>query len=170
MPSQIQKYPGNTWDQVSFYINCEIHSFELEPFQSRPPKGAPLQEMPHFIARIKELVPAAPDRYTLTPNTDLDKFTAVLLLHLEEALAFMHRITGARAIVDYYMDKTALHLSEETFRFLLHAGERETADQYLLKLRRNTGPNSGGLYGNRNMQPSGVNTKANDGPAYNCST
>ncbi|WNS41485.1 DUF4304 domain-containing protein [Paenibacillus sp. MMS20-IR301] len=136
---QLQKLAGNTRNQIMFYVNCCIYSIGLEPFQARPTKTAPPGENPHFTVRIAEIVPAAPDRYSLTSDTDADKFTAELLQHLEEALMFMHTMTGAREIVDYYMDRTALHLSEETFRFLLHAGDRETADQYLLKLRAKYG-------------------------------
>lgn len=33
------------------------------------------------------------------------------------------------------MERAALHLSEETFRFLLHAGDKETAQHYLEQLQ-----------------------------------
>lgn len=134
-----QNSAGNTPNHVMFYINCSIHSFELEPFQSLVAVADPLKAVPHFTSRIEEIVPSAPDRYSLTPETDLDKFRAELLSHLQEALAFFDTMTSARAILDYYMDRTALHLSEETFRFLLHAGEQGTARDYLAKLQAKYG-------------------------------
>lgn len=51
----------------------------------------------------------------------------------------MHTITDARAIVDYYMARVALHLSEETFRFLLQAGDSATAEHYLQQLHSKYG-------------------------------
>lgn len=131
----IQKSAGNTWDQLSFYVNCTIHSTELEQLQARQSSIVSVAGSSHFTSRIREIVPAAPDRYTLTEETDTDSFTAELLQHLDQAIAFMHTLTGARDILDYYMEHTALHLSEETFRFLLRAGEVETAEHYLQQLQ-----------------------------------
>jgi hypothetical protein len=37
------------------------------------------------------------------------------------------------------MDKTALNLSGETLRFLLHTGEQETAREYLARLHAKYG-------------------------------
>ncbi|WP_340021347.1 DUF4304 domain-containing protein [Paenibacillus sp. FSL K6-1096] len=131
----IQKSSGNSWDKLSFYVNCTIHSTELEQLQAGKSSIVSVTGTSHFTSRIREIVPAAPDRYTLTEDTDTDSFTAELLQHLDQALAFMHNLTGARDILDYYMEHTALHLSEETFRFLLRAGETETAEQYLKQLQ-----------------------------------
>ncbi|UQZ34848.1 hypothetical protein C2I18_15710 [Paenibacillus sp. PK3_47] len=130
----LQKLKANTWDHVMFYINCSIHSTELAQFQSALPTAAPLENKAHFTVRIEQIVPSAPDHYSLTPDTDPDKITAELLLHLEEALTVMQTMNSARAIVDYYMKRTALHLSEETFRYLLHSGDKETAQYYLGQL------------------------------------
>ncbi len=118
-----------------FYINCSIHSTELAQLQSNPPSAPPLEAMSHFTCRIREISPSAPDRYSLTPDVDPDKLSDELALHLEEALTFMHSMTSARAIVDYYMERAALHLSEETFRFLLQTDDKETAGHYLAQLQ-----------------------------------
>ncbi|MEK8211302.1 DUF4304 domain-containing protein [Paenibacillus sp. FSL L8-0463] len=131
----IQKSKANTWNHVLFYINCSIHSTELALLQSTPPSASPLEAKSHFTARIREICPSAPDHYSLTPDIDPDQLSDELMLQLEEALTFMHSITSARAIVDYYMARVALHLSEETFRFLLQAGDTEAAGQYLKQLQ-----------------------------------
>jgi len=54
-------------------------------------------------------------------------------------MSFLHSLTGARDIVHYYMDKTALHLSEVTFRFLLKAGDTEEAKHHLQQLHAKYG-------------------------------
>ncbi|WP_341346637.1 DUF4304 domain-containing protein [Paenibacillus sp. FSL H3-0469] len=131
----IQKSSGNTWDKLSFYVNCTIHSTELAQLQISQSSIVSVAGSSHFTSRIREIVPAAPDRYTLTKEVDVDSFTAELLQHLDQALAFMYTLTDARSILDYYMERTALHLSEETFRFLLRAGETKTAKLYLKQLQ-----------------------------------
>ena len=135
----IQKYKYNTHKELSFYVNCSIHSAELEKYYPYIVQAADLSDIAHFTSRIRNIVPAAPDRYFLTPEVDVDRFTADLLLHLDQALQFMYTLTDARTIIDYYMQQTALHLSEETFGFLLDTGDTETAEQYLKQLQAKYG-------------------------------
>jgi hypothetical protein len=101
--------------------------------------GKTMEEQAHLICRIEEIVPSAPDRYSLTPDTDLVTFSKELLSHLEEAMEYMRNITSARDIVEYYMKRTALHLSEETFHFLLQNGDTTTAQIYLQQLHAEYG-------------------------------
>ena len=129
-----QKAKYNTVSQVRFYINGMIHSTELAELQIVTPSGGVLEEQAHFICRIDKIVPAASDRYSLTPDTDLATFSKELLSHLEEAVEYMGNITSARDIVEYYMNITALHLSEETFHYLLQNGDTTTAQKYLQQL------------------------------------
>lgn len=98
-----------------------------------------MENISHFTCRIREIAPAASAHYTLTPDIDPNFLSKELVSHLEEGISFLHSLTGARDIVHYYMAKTALHLSEETFRFLLQAGDTEEAKQYLQQLHAKYG-------------------------------
>jgi hypothetical protein len=135
----IQKSHGNTANHVRFYINCMIHSKELAELQSTISGGKTMEEQSHFTCRIEEIVPSAPDRYSLTPDTDLVTFSKEILSHLEEAVEYMRNITSPRDIVEYYIKRTALHLSEETFHFLLQNGDTTTAQKYLQLLHAKYG-------------------------------
>lgn len=64
-----------------------------------------LEEQSHFTCRIEEIVPSAPDRYSLTPDTDLVTFSKELLSHLEEAVECMRNIISPRDIVEYLFIK-----------------------------------------------------------------
>lgn len=135
----IQKSQGNTASHVRFYVNCMIHSKELAELQSTISGGKKMEEQPHFTCRIEEIVTSAPDRYSLTPGTDQITFSKELLSHLEEAMEYMRNITSARDIVEYYMKRTALHLSEEIFHYLLQNGDTTTAQNYLQQLHAEYG-------------------------------
>lgn len=135
----IQKSQSNTANHVRFYVNCMIHSKELAQLQSMKSGGKTIQEQAHLICRIEEIVPSAPDRCSLTADADLVTFSKVLLSHLEEAVEYMRNITSARDIVEYYMKRTALHLSEETFHYLLQNGDTTTAQKYLQQLQAKYG-------------------------------
>ncbi|MBB6021153.1 hypothetical protein HNR77_002246 [Paenibacillus sp. JGP012] len=134
-----QKSQANTANHVRFYINCMIHSKELAELQSKISGGKTMGEQAHWSCRIEEIVPSAPDRYSLTPDTDLVTFSKELLAHLEEAMEYMRNITSARDIVEYYMKRTALHLSEETFHYLLQNDDTTTAQKYLQQLQAEYG-------------------------------
>lgn len=125
-----QEAKANTVSLFSFYVNCSIHSTELAELQSALPDGSLLENKSHLTCRIREIAPSAPDLYSFTKTADPDLLSQELVSHLEQGRAYLHTLTDARAIVDYYMAKTALHLSEETFRFLLQTGDVETARQY----------------------------------------
>ncbi|GAS80410.1 DUF4304 domain-containing protein [Paenibacillus amylolyticus] len=135
----IQKAKVNTSSQVQFYVNCGVHSTELAELNSVGLNGDISEYVSHFTCRIREIAPSAPAHYTLTPDIDPDALSKELVSHLEEGMSFLHSLTGARDIVHYYMAKTALHLSEETFRFLLQAGDTEEAKHYLEQLHAKYG-------------------------------
>lgn len=135
----IQKVKFNTVHRVGFYINISIHSTELAELQSGQQGANVVENKAHFTCRIRELVPSAPDEYVLTAEIDPESLKRELLAHLEEAMAFLHTLTSARDIVEYYMAKTALHLSDETFRFLLRSGDTEEAGRYLQQLHTKYG-------------------------------
>ncbi|SCY88671.1 protein of unknown function [Paenibacillus polysaccharolyticus] len=135
----IQKSQGNTANHVRFYINCMIHSKELAELQSMTSGGKTMGEQVHLTCRIEEIVPSAPDRYSLTHDTDPITFSKELLSDLEDAVEYMKNITSAREIVEYYIAETALHLSEETFHFLLQNGDTTTAQKYLQQLQAKYG-------------------------------
>ncbi|WP_338540379.1 DUF4304 domain-containing protein [Paenibacillus tundrae] len=135
----IQKVKFNTVHRVGFYINISVHSTELAELQSGQPGANVVENKAHFICRIRELVPSAPDDYVLTAEIDPELLKRELLAHLEEAMTFLYTLTSARDIVEYYMAKTALHLSDETFRFLLQTGDTEEARHYLQQLHTKYG-------------------------------
>ncbi|MGQ8871196.1 DUF4304 domain-containing protein [Paenibacillus sp. TSA_86.1] len=81
----IQKAKYNIVSQVQFYINCMIHSTELAELRIVAPSGVVLEEQSHFTCRIADIVPSAPDQYSLMPEIDRAIFSKSLLSHLEEA-------------------------------------------------------------------------------------
>lgn len=150
----LQKSHGNSAGQVMFYVNCGIYSPELAQWWADPVAlsasssaslpsvsavSDPYSVAPQFTARIEEVVPEAPARYSLTSDMEPEAIGKELTRHLAEAVDFLEGITDTRAILDYYRVRVALHLSEENLRYLLHHKERETADQYMQQLQAKYG-------------------------------
>jgi len=104
-----QKSSGNSADNVMFYVNCGIYAAELARVQSREVLTAPQEAECHFRARIEEIVEVVPDRFSITPDTNLDDLRETLLRGLGEVLHFYETMTSARSIVDYYTSGPFLH-------------------------------------------------------------
>lgn len=134
-----QKSSGNSADNVMFYVNCGIYAAELASVQSREVLTAPQEAECHFRARIGEIAEAVPERFAITPDTNLDDLRETLLRGLGEVLHFYETMTSARSIVDYYTSGPFLHLGEESFHLLLQSNDEAAAKQYLKALREKHG-------------------------------
>ena len=134
-----QKSSGNSADNVMFYVNCGIYAAELAQIQSKEILTAPQEMECHFRARIGEIARAVPDRFAITPDTNMDDVRKTLLNGLEEVIHFYETMTGARSIVDYYTSGPFLHLGEESFHLLLQSNDAAAAKQYLKALHEKYG-------------------------------
>ncbi|MFF2888335.1 DUF4304 domain-containing protein [Paenibacillus sp. NPDC057967] len=134
-----QKSSGNSVDNVMFYVNCGIYSADLAQLQGKPILTSPQEAECHFRARIGEIAESAPDRFAITPETNMDDVRETLLSALEEVIPFYDTMTSARAIVDYYTAGPYLHLGEESFHVLLQSNDVAAAKQYLNALQEKHG-------------------------------
>jgi len=135
-----QKSAGNSTDNVMFYVNCGIYAAELAQIQSKEILTAPQEVECHFRARIGEIVKSAPDRFAITPDTNMDELRKTLLNALEEVIYFYDTMISARSIVDYYTSGPFLHLGEESFHLLLQSNDIAAANYYLKALQEKYGP------------------------------
>ncbi|MFC8689453.1 DUF4304 domain-containing protein [Brevibacillus porteri] len=134
-----QKSAGNAADYIMFYVNCGIYAVELAQIQSREILTAPQEAECHFRARMGEMVESAPDRFSITPDTNLDDVRKTLLSGLEEVIHFYDTMTSARSIVDYYTSGPFLHLSEESFHLLFQSNDVVAAKHYWKALQEKYG-------------------------------
>lgn len=134
-----QKSSGNSADNVMFYVNCGIYAGELAQIQSREVLTAPQEAECHFRARIGEIAESAPDRFSITPDTNMDELRKTLLGGLEEVIHFYDTKTSARSLVDYYTSGPFLHLGEESFHLLLQSNDVAAAKHYLKALQEKYG-------------------------------
>ncbi|MFB6365274.1 DUF4304 domain-containing protein [Paenibacillus elgii] len=134
-----QKSSGNSANNVMFYVNCGIYAAELAQIQSREILTAPQEAECHFRARIGEIVESVPDRFSITPDINMDDLRKTLLSGLEEVIHFYDTRTSARSIVDYYTSGPFLHLGEESFHLLLQSNDVTAAKHYLKALQEKYG-------------------------------
>lgn len=114
-----------------FYVNCGIYAEELAQIQSREILTAPKEVDCHFRARIGEIAESVPDRFSITPTTDMDDMRKTLQNGLEKVIQFYNTMNSARNLVDYYISGPFLHLSEECLHLLLQSNDVEAAEHFL---------------------------------------
>ncbi|MBP1989585.1 DUF4304 domain-containing protein [Paenibacillus eucommiae] len=134
-----QKSSGNSADNVMFYVNCGIYAAELAQIQSKEILTAPQEVECHFRARIGEIAKSVPDRFSITPDTNMDDLRKTMISALEEVIHFYDTMTSARSIVDYYTSGPFLHLGEESFHLLLQSKDVTAAKHYWEALQEKYG-------------------------------
>ena len=134
-----QKSSGNSADNVMFYVNCGIYAAKLAQIQSREILTAPKEAECHFRARMEEIVVSVPDRFSITPATDMEDIRKTLQNGLEKVVQFYKTMTNARSLVDYYISGPFLHLSEESLHLLLQSNDVGGAKHFFKALQEKYG-------------------------------
>jgi len=134
-----QKSSGNSADNVMFYVNCGIYAEELARIQSREILTKPKEVDCHFRARIGEIAESVPDRFSITPTTDMDDMRKTLQNGLEKVIEFNNTMISARSLVDYYISGPFLHLSEESLHLLLQSNDVGGAKHFFKALQEKYG-------------------------------
>ena len=134
-----QKSSGNSADNVMFYVNCGIYAAKLAQIQSREILTAPKEAECHFRARMGEIAESFPDRFSITPATDMEDIRKTLRNGLEKVVQFYKTMTNARSLVDYYISGPFLHLSEESLHLLLQSNDVGGAKHFFKALQEKYG-------------------------------
>lgn len=121
-----------------FYVNCGIYAEALARIQSREILTAPKEVDCHFRARIGEIAESVPERFSITPTTDMDDMRKTLQNGLEMVIEFNNTMISARSLVDYYISGPFLHLSEESLHLLLQSNDVGAAKLFLRLYRKST--------------------------------
>lgn len=134
----VQKSQSNSVAETGFYINCGVHSPEIEEALGGSPNPMPKEYQCHFRCRIQELSSEAHDKYVIDSQTDLKQLQGQLEKSLSEALAVFESLSAPYAFVQFI----AHHGTEkqfELFRYCLRMGYLEEANMLKAHVRKMMG-------------------------------
>jgi hypothetical protein len=123
----IQHSHGNTADQTKFYINCGIHSTDMDRVIGRSELVEPKEYECYYKDRISSIVHAVNDGYLISSNTDLQALNSTIGKDLTAVLSLFDTIRKTSDLTDLMVDKSGLnHYQELVEYFLLTNNQADT--------------------------------------------
>ncbi|UEG54145.1 DUF4304 domain-containing protein [Mucilaginibacter daejeonensis] len=130
----VQKSHGNSVDQLKFYINCGIHSTEIDSTIGTQELLFPKEHECHFRNRISSLTGSEKDGYHLTKDTDLDVMKENLTNDIEQALSMFQDISSTDDLTDLMIRENGLNNYEELFEYLLLTNDQVRLKRFVKQL------------------------------------
>lgn len=123
----IQKSHGNTADQTKFYINCGIHSTDMDRVIGRSVLVEPKEYECYYKDRISSIVHAVNDGYLISSDTDLQALNLTISTDLTAVISLFDTIRKTSDLTDLMVDKSGLnHYQELVEYFLLTNNQADT--------------------------------------------
>ena len=132
----LQKSHGNSSREVSFYVNCAIHSNNIEEALDQPITTFPKEYQCHFSQRIANLSSHAPDKFLIRPSTNIDALKTRIELSLKEVLRVFQTIEENHSFVAFVCQKGSLQ-QEDIFRYCLKKGLATDANTLVDSFKKN---------------------------------
>lgn len=130
----IQKSHGNSFDRIKFYINCGIHSVEIDHVLGRAQQLNFNDHQAYFVARISSLTNSETDGYVITKDTDLDALKINLITDIDQVLSKFRKIESTHDLTDLMISENGLHHYEDLFEYLLLTNDYTRLNHFVKQL------------------------------------
>lgn len=134
-----QKSYGNSSEETRFYINCSIHSSEIDDIQGKPKLVEPKEYETFYRNRISEITDTQRLYYVLNKDTDLEKLNAEILSDLKIAITFFDPIRSTNDLINLMLEQKGLNKYEELVTYMLVKGRESDMVEYINNLYRKHG-------------------------------
>lgn len=134
-----QKSFGNSSEETRFYINCSIHSSEIDDIQGKPKLVEPKEYETFYRNRISEITDTQRLYYVLNKDTDLEKLNAEILSDLKIAITFFDPIRSTNDLINLMLEQKGLNKYEELVTYMLVKGRESDVVEYINNLYRKHG-------------------------------
>ncbi|MBO9728355.1 MAG: DUF4304 domain-containing protein [Chitinophaga sp.] len=125
----IQKSQGNIGNYIKFYINCGIHSTEIDRVIGAKENEMPKEYECYYRARISDITRATTDGYMAeTVNA------TVIIADLQQVLALFESITTSDELAQLMINKNGLNNYKELFTYLLLTNQEQSLKSYATHL------------------------------------
>ncbi|MGX7666690.1 DUF4304 domain-containing protein [Flavobacterium pedocola] len=114
-----QNSHGNTFDQTEFYVNCGIHSTNIDKVIGRGELLEPKEYDCYFGTRISSITKSPNDGYIITEETDLHPLNLTINKDLKAVIVMFENVKQTSDLTDLMIDKNGLNNYKELFEYLL---------------------------------------------------
>lgn len=130
----LQKSRGNNNTQIDFYVNCCIHSIEIDKILNLVPNIKPKEYECHFRKRIEEITNYENDRFSLTIGTDLASIQSTLDFYLRQAIEFLLNVNNNDELAKLLIQSNGLYNFEKIISFLISSNHNFYLYSYIQNL------------------------------------
>lgn len=114
----IQKSHGNSFNEISFYINCAIHSNIIAKELNREIIEFPKEYQCYYSKRIEKISSSAPNKFTVNISICIDELKDQLKKSLEDVIRHFQQIDNTTLFIQHMCEKGTLAY-KEIFKFCL---------------------------------------------------
>lgn len=122
----IQKSHGNSHSELSFYVNCCIHSNVVEEELEGTTVKFPKEYQCHYRDRIEDIVENTPEEFVINGSVNMEALKNQVEKAFQEVVEFFEKIPDNAAFVTH-VSKHGTLKEDEIFRFCLRKNLKEEA-------------------------------------------
>ena len=134
-----QNSQGNSFDQTKFFINCGIHSTNIDRVIGKRDLLEPKEYDCYFRKRISSIIESTEDGYFITEETDLQMLNSIIERDLKTVIKMFNSINSTNDLADLMIEKNGLNNYKELFEFLLLTGNNVQLTRFVKQLHHTFG-------------------------------
>jgi len=130
----IQKSTHNNYEKISFYINCCIHSKQMDEILDKEIKTRPKHYQCYYRKRIESILENSKKRYTITSDTEKQELQKELKSNIRQAVEYLEITNTLDKLIKLMIKQNGLHNYREILLFLLKTSKADYTKMYIKKL------------------------------------
>jgi hypothetical protein len=130
----IQNSNHNNYAVIDFYINCCIHSKQIDENLGVEIKPQPKEYECYYGKRIESITGFNKNRFTINSETDLQELREELKSNLIKAIDYLIQINNLDKLIDLMINQNGLQNFQELLSFLIKTNRMGLAKEHIRRL------------------------------------
>ena len=129
-----QNSHGNALSQTKFYVNCGIHSTNIDKVIGKTELLEPKEYECYFTTRISLITQSTNDGYFITEETDMEDLSLKISDDLKIVINRFDNIQQTCDLTDLIIDRNGLNNYKELFKYLLLTDSKSKLSRFVKQL------------------------------------
>lgn len=134
-----QNSQGNNFNQIKFFINCGVHSTEIDKVIGKTELLEPKEYECYFRNRISTITNSTDDGYLIKDDTDLSNLNLTTITDLKTVICMFDNINSTSDLTDLMINKNGLNNYRELFEYLLLTNNKKDLGKFVKQLHSTFG-------------------------------
>ena len=124
----------NTHWRTRFYVNCGIHSYEVDDILQRPQKKDLKSDDCYFNKRIESITESFQQFYDLTEDSNIEDVIIYLMNDLQKLVKYYNTIDTTETLMELLLVNKGLQEYEEVLLYLIKTNKMHRMGDYAKKM------------------------------------